>query len=77
MENTQVNEVLQHLGTHGSITAWEAITLYRITRLAEYVRILRADGFEIESQWKHGNGKRWVRYLLIKADQGALAGNVA
>lgn len=66
MENTQVNEVLHHLETNGSITSWQAITLYKITRLAEYVRQLREEGFEIESNWEHGNGKRWVRYELQK-----------
>lgn len=77
MKFSQATLVLDHLNVHGSITAWDAISNYRITRLAEMIRILKAEGFEIESHWEHGNGKRWVRYLLIKADQGALVGNVA
>jgi hypothetical protein len=35
-----------------------------ITCLAERVRDLREDGYEIEDQWQERNGKRFKRYRL-------------
>ena len=73
--DTQLNQVLAHLNQHGSISSWTAIQEYRITRLAEYIRQLRSEGFRIESVWEESNGKRFVRYLFIQADQRLGVGN--
>ena len=73
--DTQLNQVLQHLNQHGSISSWTAIQEYRITRLAEYIRQLRQEGFRIESVWEESGKKRFVRYLFIKADQRLGVGN--
>jgi hypothetical protein len=62
--NTQRMDILLHLIEHGSITSWEAIQKYRVTRLAEYVRILREEGKDIISTWKEHKGKRFVEYSL-------------
>ncbi len=64
---SQRREVLDHLLKYGSITSWDAIQQYRITRLSEYVRILRSEGKNIQSTWKEHNGKRFVEYSLETA----------
>lgn len=47
---TQRQTVLDHLQAHGHITSWEAITKYHITRLSEYIRILRSEGLHIVTE---------------------------
>lgn len=42
--------ILEHLQKHGSITTWEAIQKYGCTRLSEYIRQLRADGYAIDNK---------------------------
>ena len=49
MTKTAKDRVLEHLEEHGTITSWEAISNYGITRLSEYIRQLRCDGYLIES----------------------------
>lgn len=42
-KKTQLQIIRAHLKRYGSITNWEAINKYRITRLSEYIRVLRHD----------------------------------
>jgi len=65
MIKIQKDVVLQHLRKHKSITSWEAISLYRITRLADVIFKLRSL-YEIVSIPETKAGKNWVRYVLIK-----------
>ena len=51
MTKTARDRVLDHLKEHGTITSWEAIQNYDITRLSEYIRQLRLDGYMIASNW--------------------------
>ena len=44
---TQLAKIRTHLNVKGSITSWDAIMFYRITRLSEYIRILRVEGMDI------------------------------
>lgn len=46
---TQKEQVLKHLKNE-PLTTWEAITKYRITRLAVYVGLLKDDGYKIQSE---------------------------
>ena len=63
---TQRLMVFDHLLQHGTISSWEAIQKYHITRLSEYIRQLRSEGKNIESHWKQNEeGKRWVEYKFI------------
>lgn len=41
MKNTKMNMVLEHLKKHGSITSWEAITKYSVTRLSAVIFALK------------------------------------
>lgn len=47
---TQEEKVLRHLKQFGSITSWEAIMEYGITRLSAKIFNLRKEGYEIESE---------------------------
>lgn len=47
---TQKEQVLNHLKDYGSLTSWEAIMDYGITRLSHHIYCLRKDGFIIPDE---------------------------
>lgn len=60
---TQKEQVLHHLKRHGSITSWEAIMEYGITRLSAWIHELKKDGYKIEStNISKKKGQRVVTY---------------
>ena len=61
---TQLQQVKNHLLEHGKITSWGAITNYHITRLSEYIRILREEGLDISMTRVNVKNKNW--YGLYK-----------
>ena len=61
---TQLVKIKEHLLKYGKITTWEAFTKYHITRLSQYIMLLRNDGFEIDMEWKNNNNKRYGLYTL-------------
>ena len=68
---TQKQMVLNHIQTYGSITTWEAIKEYGITRLSDRIFTLKNDNWEIVTEWEYGTnrfGKRvkWKKYKLAK-----------
>ncbi len=66
---TQKQQVLDHLNTHGSITSWEAIKIYGITRVSEYIFSMRdKDKLKIESIYEKNEHTHWVRYKMFTAD---------
>ena len=62
--DTQKSKVKKHLLKHKTLTSWEAIVKYRITRLAQYILELRGEGMKIVSENKYPKGKNW--YTLYK-----------
>ena len=63
---SQKEMILNHLQNKGSISALEALSLYRINRLAARVEELRRSGHDIETQMKIDiTGKRYARYRLF------------
>ena len=66
MQNTQENQILNHLKQHKFITSWEAIQEYRITRLSARIYELRERGHNIITKNISENGKRFAEYSLIK-----------
>jgi hypothetical protein len=61
---TQLNQVRGQLLLHGEITSWEAITKFHITRLSEYIRILRHEELmNITDVWERKNDKNYKRYI--------------
>tara|TARA_R110002096_G_scaffold136556_6_gene289293 strand:+ start:3628 stop:3888 length:261 start_codon:yes stop_codon:yes gene_type:complete len=75
--NTQLIEVMKHLMKHESITSWDAIQDYRITRLSAIIFTLRKEyNMNIDSHWKTGNGKRWTEYTWVRksdSDESVIA----
>jgi hypothetical protein len=61
---TKKQAVVKHLQTHGHITSWEAITLYRATRLADIVYKLKNQGFDIYTLMVEGKDTKFARYFL-------------
>ncbi len=65
MQNTQENQILNHLKQHKFITSWEAIQEYRITRLSARIYELREKGYQIITKNITENGKTFAEYSLI------------
>ena len=71
---TQKEQVLKHLKKHKSITTWDAIVDYRITRLSARIAELQADGYQIKhTPEKHklpsGRTTTVTRYSLKKGEK--------
>lgn len=70
---TQQDQILTHLKEHGSISIWESITRYRITRLSARIHEIRtlpellSQGLEIKSEPRSKGGKSWTEYMLISS----------
>ncbi len=69
MIRTARDRILEHLEKNKTITSWEAIKEYGITRLSEYIRQLRREGYMIVSNWteninRYGDKVRYVVYEL-------------
>ena len=47
---SQTDAVLWHLQNNGTITSWQAIKEYGITRLADKILTLRKRGYDISSE---------------------------
>ncbi len=66
---TQKEKVLKHLQKYGNIDTWTCFKKYRITRLSEYIRELRVEGYNIESHWiKPKTGNPFVKYIYTKKE---------
>lgn len=62
---TQKETVLNHLRQYGSISSWEAIERYNITRLGAHIEVLRNDeGFNITGENCHNERTHWKVYHL-------------
>ena len=64
---SQRDDIIRHLMTEGSITAWEAIKEYGSTRLSAVIYELRKKGWHIESEMvtsknRYGNPVTFVRH---------------
>lgn len=68
MIESKTQKVLRHLITRKSITSWEAIKLYRATRLSAIIYTLRKRGYIIESvpEYNKSTKTNFARYVLLK-----------
>lgn len=66
---SKVKSVLNHLQYHKKITSWEAITLYRATRLAAVIFLLKERGHSIETQMVFENNTRYAIYHYAGLNQ--------
>jgi hypothetical protein len=69
MKVTKTEKVLNHLQMYGSITSWEAIQLYGVTRLSAIIFNLRKKGYDIESiryefTDRYGDKGTYAKYQL-------------
>jgi hypothetical protein len=60
----KIDAVYLHLKKHGHITSWEAINLYKATRLADIIYKLKAKGYKIFTLMVEGKNCRFARYFL-------------
>lgn len=61
---TQVAKVKEHLEKHKSITSWEAITRYHITRLSAVIyTLIHQYGMNISGKFETKKGKTYKRYF--------------
>lgn len=82
METTETFEsktkmILDHLQYHKKITSWEAIQLFKATRLAAVIHVLKERGHSIETQMVYENKTRYAVYHYAGQNQlqGQHAGN--
>lgn len=65
-KKTKTQKVLEHLQTKGTITSWEAIQLYRATRLSDIIFKLKKKNHTIVTEQCTGaDGIRYARYRYI------------
>ena len=72
MGKTQLDDVLEHLKEHGSITSMEAISNYGATRLSDIIFRLRKRGYIISTErltvkTRYGRSTSVGKYTLQKA----------
>ena len=61
---SQKRTILKHLKESKSITSWEAITQYRITRLSAVIYLLRDEGYD-KGVTEEGVHKNWAIYHYL------------
>lgn len=67
--DAQKLKILKFLrNSNSGITSWDAISTFRITRLAARISELKDDGHTIETIMEQDDnaGKRYARYYLVK-----------
>lgn len=67
-ENTQINDVLNHLQEQGSITSIDAFYDYGASRLSAIIYVLRNRGYIIDTIIEKGKTRynrpcKWARYV--------------
>lgn len=70
MSKTQEATILEHLMAYGSITSWDAIQKYRITRLSAKIYDLKKMGYRIRTDFESNEDTHWARYTLIMDERG-------
>ena len=64
-DNTKTARVLKHLLSGKSITSWEAIQEYRVTRLASIIFSLKKKGYPIKTRYfTDHNGVNIAEYWI-------------
>ena len=67
---TQIQKILNHLKIHKSITSWEAIQKYRVTRLSAVIYILRHEkncDIKTINEYNEETGTNYARYVLMRS----------
>lgn len=61
---SQCQTILKHIRKFGSITSWEGIKRYGITRVGARYWDLKEAGYPIKSELVRQRGKKFSRYSL-------------
>ena len=69
MKTTQNDMILRHLQDYGSITTWEAIQEYGVTRLSARISDIKDMGYIITDEWqsslnRYGEMVSYKKYSL-------------
>ncbi len=63
---TQLAKIRTHLNVKGFITSWDSIMYYRITRLSEYIRVLRhEEGMNITGERIYPPDANWYTIYTL------------
>lgn len=73
MKITQKDRILNHLMKYGSITTWEAIKEYGVTRLSDKIFRLRRENYNITDEWettknRYGDKVSYKKYKLERSN---------
>ena len=63
---TQLQQIRNYLKVHKKITSWRAIELYKITRLSQYISILRSEGMDIIMERVRPMEGNWYGLYTLK-----------
>jgi hypothetical protein len=63
---TKKEQVKKHLIKRKSITSWDAITMYKATRLADIIFRLRDEGMNIKTEMIYKDGMNFAKYIYKK-----------
>lgn len=62
--NSQNKQILNHLESGKSITPMDALNLFGCFRLGARIHDLKSEGYDIKTEIKVVNGKRFAEYSL-------------
>ncbi len=62
--NSQNKQILNHLESGKTITPIDALNLFGCFRLGARIHDLKSEGYDIKSEIKSVNGKRFAEYSL-------------
>lgn len=65
-KQSQNKQILGWLQTGRTLSALQALTLFRCMRLASRINDLRKDGHQIVTDIVYQNNKHWANYRLLK-----------
>ena len=69
-KESKASKVRNYLIKHGSITSWQAIKLFRATRLAAMILILRRKGWNITTEMKKTDeGYIYAKYHYLRENK--------
>jgi hypothetical protein len=69
-KKSQYQQVIEHLCKYGTISSWEAIQKYHITRLSQYILMLRKEGVLINDNKQYPKDKNW--YVIYELQDQAI-----
>jgi hypothetical protein len=62
----KIQKCAEYLERKGSITSWQAITMFRATRLSAYIHTLRKKGWDIVSDDKTSKNEDGQKIFFTK-----------